>query len=212
VLPDRLAVPYAPDPADAALLGAHVSSRHRPCLVVGPREACDRLFARWSPGLVARRVHDQRLYRLERMPAGPDPVGFRQATWEDRAVVALQSAAMEREDLGTDRLGEADAHEQIVQDRIQAGRTWIIEREDRIVFQVNVGTTHDIGCQIGGTWVPPEHRGRGIATAGIAATCRRLLAAHPRVTLHVNEANRAAVRVYEKVGFVRDAPFRLLIP
>ncbi len=212
VLPDRLAVPCAPDPEDAARLGAHVASRHRPCLVVGPRAASDRLFERWSPSREPRRTHDQRLYRLESISEGPDPAGFRLAVWDDRAVVALQSAAMEREDLGTDRLGESDTHDQIVHDRIQAGRTWVIEREDRIVFQVNVGTTHPTGCQIGGTWVPPEHRGHGLATAGIAATCRRLLAAHPRVTLHVNEANHAAVRVYENVGFVRDAAFRLLIP
>jgi RimJ/RimL family protein N-acetyltransferase len=212
VLPDRLAVPCAPDPDDAALLGLHLASRHRPCLVVGPRDASDRLFAHWAPGRAARRIHHQRLYRLESIAHAPDPAGFRLATWEDRAVVAAQAIAMEREDLGTDRLGEADAHEQIVQDRIQSGRTWVIERDGRLVFQVNVGTTHTSGCQIGGTWVPPEHRGRGYATAGIAATCRRLLATHPRVTLHVNESNLAAVRVYEKVGFVRDAAFRLLIP
>jgi len=212
VLPDRLAVPCAPDPDDASVLGAHIASRHRPCLVVGPRAASDHLFERWSPGRGPRRIHDQRLYRLESIEDRPDPAGFRLAVWDDRAVVATQSAAMEREDLGTDRLGEPDAHDQIVQDRIQGGRTWVIEREDRIVFQVNVGTTHAVGCQIGGTWVPPEHRGHGLATAGIAATCRRLLTTHRRVTLHVNEVNHAAVRVYEKVGFVRDAAFRLLIP
>ena len=80
------------------------------------------------------------------------------------------------------------------------------------MFQVNVGATHARGCQVGGTWVPRADRGRGLASAGVAATCRWLLARYPRVTLHVNEANGPAVRVYEKAGFRRDAAFRLIIP
>ena len=61
-----------------------------------------------------------------------------------------------------------------------------------------------------GTWVPPGFRGHGYATEGVRALCQRLLDDHPVITLHVNEANHPAVRVYEKVGFVRTSPFRLL--
>jgi predicted GNAT family acetyltransferase len=38
----------------------------------------------------------------------------------------------------------------------------------------------------------------------------RLLARRPLVSLHVNEANGPAVRVYEKVGFDRADAFRLI--
>jgi predicted GNAT family acetyltransferase len=213
VLPARLAVPWAPDPADAAALGGHLAEQHRTCMVVGPREACDAMWARWAPGAVPRRRHDQRLYVLDRRPAGADPRGFRVATLDEWPVVARQAAEMEREDLGVDPLADnARAHEQVVQDRVRAGRTYVVAERGRIVFQVNVGTTSPRGCQIGGTWVPRSERGRGLATAGVAAACRRLLLRYPRVTLHVNEANAPAVRVYEKVGFRRDAAFRLLIP
>jgi RimJ/RimL family protein N-acetyltransferase len=212
VLPERLAVPYAPDPVDAATLGAHVAGRHRPSLVVGPRAASDHLFAAWTGDATARRRHDQRLYRIEHVEPGEDPDGFRPARWEERGMVAAQAAAMELEDLGRDRPDDPELDRQVVQERIKARRTWVIEREGELVFQVNVGTSHALGCQIGGTWVPPLWRGRGLATAGVAATCRLLLARHPRVTLHVNEANAPAVRVYEKVGFRRDAAFRLIIP
>src|SRR5687767_8980727 len=50
VLPGRLAVPWALDPADAARLGIHLAEQHRPCMLVGPRAACDALWARWAPG------------------------------------------------------------------------------------------------------------------------------------------------------------------
>jgi GNAT superfamily N-acetyltransferase len=215
VLPGRLAVPFSPDPSDAALLGAHLAEQHTPCLLVGPRPAADALWGQWAGGAVAHRSHDQHLYSLhpDQLAPSHEPVGFRKATLAEREAVALGAAEMEIEDIGVDpRLPEPSHHVAVVTDRIWAGRTWVIERGAEIVFQVNVGTSHPVGCQIGGTWVPPHLRGQGLAQAGISATCRHLLAHHPCVTLHVNEANRAAVRVYERVGFVRRAPFRLLVP
>jgi hypothetical protein len=77
------------------------------------------------------------------------------------------------------------------------------------LFTINVGTRSHLGCQIGGTYVPLAHRGKGLATAATAAVVRDLLKRHPRVTLHVNEANQPAVRVYEKIGFERSVPYRL---
>jgi hypothetical protein len=215
VLPGRLAVPFAPDPRDAALLGVHLAEQHTPCLLVGPRTAADALWARWGAGARPRRSHDQHLYTLHQgnLAASEDPPGFRKAMVADRDAIALGAAEMELEDIGVDpRLPDPSHHLAVVVDRIRAGRTWVIEQGSEIVFQVNVGTSHPVGCQIGGTWVPPLSRGRGLAQAGIRATCRRLLVHHPCVTLHVNEANTAAVRVYERVGFVRTAPFRLLVP
>lgn len=213
VLPGRLAVPYALYPGDAARLGAHLAEQHGLCLLVGPREAADALWARWSMGAAPRRLHDQRLYCLEEAPPGEDPPGFRLARPEDKDAIAWGAAEMEREDTGTDPRQHDPAHHlAVVTDRIRSGRTYVIEESGQIVFQVNVGTTHPLGCQIGGTWVPRSARNRGLAQRGIAATCRLLLARHPRVTLHVNEANTPAVRAYERVGFVRAAPFRLLVP
>ena len=213
VLPGRLAVPYCPDADDAARIGDHLYHLHRPSLLVGPRDASDALWARWTRNRRPSRAHDQRLYILDAPPPGTDPPGFRRATYAEWPAVAAQSAAMELEDLGVDPSADNPRlHEQVVRERVKAGRTWIIERDREVVFQVNVGTTHVAGCQIGGTYVPPRHRGRGLAKAGIAALGRRLLARYPRVTLHVNEANLPAVHVYERVGYRRDAPFRLITP
>ncbi len=211
LLPGRLAVPYCPSAHHATSLGELLRQLHRPTMMVGPRADTDAIWAAWAPGRSPVRAYDQRLYVLQSPPPGADPRGFRRANDDDVEQVAAFASAMEREDLGLDPAQESlTAHIGAVKDRVRSGRTWVIAREGKIVFQVNIGTTSRLGCQIGGTYVPPAARGKGLATDGVAATCRVLLARYPRVTLHVNEANTSAVRVYEKCGFVRSSPMRLL--
>ena len=43
VLPGRLAVPFCPMPEGATALGRTLRQLHRPCMLVGPRMACDRI-------------------------------------------------------------------------------------------------------------------------------------------------------------------------
>jgi RimJ/RimL family protein N-acetyltransferase len=213
VVPTRVAVPFAPDPADGARLGAHLARQHGPTLSVGPREAVDALWSTWT-GAAPTRRHDQRLYVLDAAPPPiPEPTGFRPGRVVEWPEIARGAARMEREDLGTDPTADRERFEESVRERLRFGRTWVVHQGGRHVFQINVGTRHVDGAQLGGTWVPPEARSRGLATAGVAALCRRLLdTGSPRVTLHVNEANGPALRVYEKVGFRPDAAYRLNVP
>jgi len=211
VLPNRLAVPWSPHSEDAKALGTHLYRLHPPCMLVGPRAACDGLWSTWAPGVRPHRRYNQRLYELKRAPDVGIVQGFRRATLADSETVARYAADMEQEDLGTQRaMEDPTLHQRVVEERIKAGRTWIIERGAEIVFQINVGTSTSWGCQIGGTFVPKERRGKGYATVGVAALMDRLLARESLVTLHVNEDNRPAVRVYEKVGFARAAAYRLI--
>ena len=212
VFPDRLAVPWAPDPEQAGALGRHLRGRHSPCMVVGPRRASDAMWSEWAGGLPVRCYYDQRLYVCSQSPAGQDPIGFRRARLDEARALAINAGRMEAEDLGRDPyLQDPDAVEQAVRGRIQRGDTWVIEEDGQVVFQINVGTQTAWGTQIGGTYVVPSHRRRGLAAAGTAGLCRHLLAdGARRVTLHVNEANVGAVRTYERVGFAPSTPFRLI--
>ncbi len=211
ILPARLAVPWAPAPADAGAIGEHLRGRHPASMMVGPREACDALWEAWIEGIVPDRFYDQRLYVCRDALEGPPIAGFRKAHLGEWQAIAANAGRMEEEDLGRNPAADfPELHEQVVRDRIRNGKTWVIERDKRILFQINVGTATPIGCQVGGTWVPPEFRGQGLATDGMKELVRRLLPKHSIVTLHVNEANTPAVKVYENAGFERHAPFRLI--
>lgn len=212
LVPDRLVVPWCPDPDDAAAIGRVLRDRFDPAMLVGPRAASDALWDAWTAGEVEPdRFYDQRLYVLAERPPGPPAPGFRKARLSEWREIAHASGLMEHEDLGRNPHREYPAlHERVVRERVRTGRTWVIERDGRLVFQINIGTALAEGAQIGGTWVPHARRGQGLATEGVRALCQHLLDHHPRVTLHVNEANTPAVRVYENVGFRRTEPFRLV--
>ena len=63
-----------------------------------------------------------------------------------------------------------------------------------------------------GVWVPPDRRGEGLATRGMAAVVelvRREVA--PVVSLYVNEWNDPARAAYERVGFRETARFSTIM-
>lgn len=211
LLPDRLMVPWCPDPEVAAGLGRWLARRHRPTMCVGPRQAIDVIRRDWNGGQPARRAYDQRLYTLDKAPALVASPGLRKARRSEWPLIAERAARMEYEDLGQDPSSkDADLHARVVQDRIAAGKTWVLEAEGHIVFQVNLGTRTREGVQIGGTYVPPRFRGQGWCVRGMATTAHHLLRSVPLVSLHVNERNLPAVACYERVGFEPYWPYRLL--
>lgn len=195
----------AGDPTAGMALGEHVAPLFRPDLLVGPRAICDAMLPAFDSPPVQRVA--QRLY-VCRTAAQPDSGRLELADDRDVQELARLGADMNAEDLGR-TVADWKRHVGAVQARVTAGRVFVIRREGRIDFTVNVGTRHTFGCQIGGTYVRPEARGRGLATLGMADLSARLLRTWPIVTLHVREANAPAIRVYERVGFERDVPYRV---
>ena len=63
-------------------------------------------------------------------------------------------------------------------------------------------------AQIQGVYVPPEFRGQGLATRGMAAVVEIVRAEiAPTVSLYVNDWNHAARAAYARVGFEETARF-----
>jgi predicted GNAT family acetyltransferase len=181
-------------------------------MLVGPREACDTIWEFWRRRAKPLNFYDQRLYVCTKIDDAPTIPGFRLAEMDDLETVAHYAGLMEAEDLGVNPIiTNPGAHQRAVLERIRAGRTYVIAHRTEIVFQIVIGSKTAWGCQVGGTYVPKENRGRGWATRGMRVLCQHLLESYPRVTLHVNEANSPAVKVYERTGFERNAPYRLIV-
>ncbi len=205
--PAGLAVPWG-DAEGCRAIGAHIGLLRPPHMVIGPRQASDALWA--GLGAPAARLwYDQRLYVCTEVADGYR-LRLRTATPQDVPLLVELSAAMMAEDLGADpRNDDAAGFARRVRARVLGGRCLLGMVGDAVVFKLDVGSHHDDGVQVGGTYVLPAHRGCGLATAGMRAACDHLHRRYGRVTLHVNEANRPAVAVYERAGFLRAAAFRL---
>ncbi|MDP6931414.1 MAG: GNAT family N-acetyltransferase [Myxococcota bacterium] len=203
-----LVVPYG-EPDGCRKLGEHLRDL-APCeMVIGPRESCDALW-KGLGGPRSRLFFDQALYVCREVSAGP-ALEVREARRSESEAVARMHARMMEADLGVDPgIADPPAHMRQVCARIRSGRTLVVEKGGELVFKLDVGTLVRHGAQVGGTWVPVAHRSQGIATQAVRGVCRRLLNRVPMVTLHVNEANEAAVRCYRSAGFGRARSFRLI--
>ena len=208
--PGVLAVPWIPHDSAAHPLGQALAIHHRPCMVVGPRAHCDRLWKAWCPQTPIQCHQDQHLYVVRSVSTGDMEPNLRLARPDEAALVAHHAGAMQEEDIGSvqHRLDPA-AHIGQIQARIRAKRYWIKRHDNRITFQACVSLHGHRMCQIGGTYVPPSSRGEGLATRCIRTLCQTLLAELELISLHVNEANTTAIRCYQRAGFVASAPFRL---
>ena len=56
-------------------------------------------------------------------------------------------------------------------------------------------------ARVGPVYTPPEHRGRGYASAAVAGVSERLLEQGVRVCLFTDQANPTSNRIYTALGF-----------
>jgi predicted GNAT family acetyltransferase len=139
----------------------------------------------------------------------PDPA-VRQVRPSETSVLLPASIAMFTEEVGVSPIG-ADggaAYRARVHELVAAGRSLARIEEGKIVFKAEIGAVTPRACQVQGVWVPPELRGRGNASQGMAAVvafARRTLS--PVVSLYVNDFNAPARAAYRRVGFTEVGTF-----
>lgn len=83
--------------------------------------------------------------------------------------------------------------------RLRLARQDDLERERVHVTGVNPPSFGV--ARIGPVYTPAEHRGRGYASAAVAAVSRRLLADGSRVCLFTDQANPTSNKIYQQLGF-----------
>ncbi len=184
-----------------------VAGRDGAAWMVGERHAADALGGALADEvpLLKRR---QLLMALESVRAGPS-ITIRQALLGDLEWVLEAVRAVNQEDLGLDLLDlNGPTLVRKVEASIVSGVEWLGAGR---VYRAKVGTLGQHGAQLGGVWVPPSHRGRGLGQMGTRALCERLLREVPLITLHVDAENHRARRCYEAVGFRTIRDFQLWV-
>jgi GNAT superfamily N-acetyltransferase len=203
------------EPAACTLLGQRLRRRGGARMVVGDRAASDALWLGMQKPWY-RISYNQRLYVCDHITEGPElPVEV--AGLADVDDLVPMNTGMLHEDLqvpleAIDDLSQWAA----LQRAVSTGRILVVRggtADHPLRFCIDIGDHGSAGAQVGGTYVPPPFRGKGIATAAMRGVCRFLFERFslPRVTLHVHEANLAAVRCYERTGFVPHSPFRMMV-
>ena len=207
-----LCVAYAPEPSVVRELAVALKASLRPRLLVGPRAETDVVWEALGSQASARLYRRHRLYwlRAEHLSVQGHP-GVRFASARDLDRAAHFAACMQSEELGLDpRQVDQTRFRHRVSRLIANEQFYILPLGDTHAFQASASAQCVEGAQVEAVYVPPNLRGRGWARQGLAGMCESLLTRFPLVTLHVNEENHAAVRLYERLGFVAGPPFRLI--
>ncbi|HEX3467316.1 MAG TPA: GNAT family N-acetyltransferase [Candidatus Elarobacter sp.] len=198
-----------------AALAAELRKHRAPRSFVGPKPAVDALWERLRdrhprPSIVRAAQPVYALTPPELRFAGGD-VEVRRARDEDAPVIAEHSARMILGELGYDPRANRPAFTAAVRRAIALGLWWVWIVDGRLRFQLNVGPRTRATAQLQGVWTPPEQRGNGYATRALAGIARRLFATEASLSLYVNDFNRPAIALYERLGFSRVGTFSTLL-
>jgi len=198
------------DPRLAPSLGAAVAARGGGAWMVGECEVVDAIWSSMDcpPARLSSRQH---LMAARAVTSGRT-LDIRPAVQGDVEWVHTAARQMLIDDLGIDpTVDEPLKFMRRVEAAIASGSEYVAVHDGVLVYRAKVGPKGRNGAQIGGIWVPPAARNRGVAQAGTRALLNQLLDEYPRVTLHVRESNGPAVRCYLGVGFQHVRDFKLLV-
>ncbi|HEX8806450.1 MAG TPA: GNAT family N-acetyltransferase [Candidatus Aquilonibacter sp.] len=209
-------VALAADSPAAIEAFAKIGATHRgEKMIVGPRSA---IAAYWQlikdkhepPRLVRDRQFVMMLDRSMLLPYDRNVVA-RRARIEEWPVVADNSAQMIAAELEYDPMRSSPEFTSNVRAMIDRGLWWVGESFGRLCFFCNVGPWSPQTAQLQGIWVPPELRGKGLATAALGAICDRVLEVTPTLSLYVNDFNDRAIALYYRIGFKTVSEFQTIL-
>ncbi len=103
------------------------------------------------------------------------------------------------------RSGDADREEYVTREdmleRCASGRVWLWEDGGEPVHMTGFNQPSFGVARVGPVYTPGEHRGRGYASAAVAAVSRMLRERGARVCLFTDQANPTSNRIYQALGY-----------
>jgi len=113
------------------------------------------------------------------------------------------SVAMYTEEVGVAPLYPQGSYRDHVASLMMKGHAFGVVAGGRVVFKADIVAADGEFCQVGGVWLAPDLRTKGLSEslmAGVVAHCRQR---GLTPSLYVNPFNSAALRCYEAVGFTQ---------
>ncbi|MBC5810253.1 MAG: GNAT family N-acetyltransferase, partial [Candidatus Eremiobacteraeota bacterium] len=141
----------------------------------------------------------------------PDGLAIARARPDEVGELTIEAAKMSAGELGGPAYPIEDAYRRRIAAAIDAGQFWRARRDGVLVFQCYLGPHSRSTAQIQGVWTPRAARGRGDATRALAAIASALLGEHHSLSLYVNDFNKPAIALYERVGFERAGEFQTVL-
>jgi len=206
-------VPVEPTPDALAAFSERARVHGRRCSsIVGPAAAVSQMWQRlapyWSQPREIRSA--QPVMAISAAPATAPDAGVRLVRLDELDVLLPACVAMFTEEVGVSPIG-ADwgaAYRARLRELIRANRSFARIENGEVLFKAEVGAVTPLACQVQGVWVPPDRRGRGHASSGMAALVEYALRSiAPVVSLYVNDFNAPARAAYRRVGFTESGTF-----
>lgn len=212
--PYSLLLALAPESAVEVLADA-LAARHEALPgVTGPVQ-CARAFAeRWAraTGVTVTETTRQGLYELTTVipPETPAPGALRIARADEVELVASWLGQF-----AVDARLPAHEHEVLRRSaatRVAGGGLFVWEHDGAPVSMASLQGATRHGIRVSFVYTPAEHRGRGYASACVAALSRRALASGKRFcTLYTDLANPTSNAIYQRVGYRRIGEAMMIV-
>jgi len=136
------------------------------------------------------------------VPAQEMPTELRPATIADLPLIVPVQAELAMEESGDDPLDkDPKGFYQRCERRVHQGRTWVLVRNNKLIFKAEVVSKTPGIVYLEGVWVAADQRGKKYGLTCVSAVCQALLRNAKAVCLLVNEKNAAAQALYRRAGF-----------
>jgi len=136
------------------------------------------------------------------LPVHQEIEGLRPATLDDLDLVVPVHAAMAEEESGINPLKkDPEGFRNRCARRIEQGRTWVLIKDGKLVFKMEIFADTPEAIYLEGIYVSPEERGKGYGLRCLSQLSRALLQRTETICILVNETNESAKAFYQKAGF-----------
>lgn len=144
-----------------------------------------------------------------RMPEVPGLVLRLPAAADEEQLFRLQAAYEQEEVIPKNSNFNPAACRLNLKKILSEERVLVAELDGQVVGKINSSAESFTRYQIGGVYVRPDCRGRGIGAKMTAEFSQTLLGGGKGLTLFVKKRNAAAVKIYRKAGFSILADYRI---